>query len=135
MQSRGLSFVEILIATLILIVASIGLAQLFSGTAHKINFSTQEINCANLAMQILDFTEKSANNNTLDKLVSTDSEMMPFPVISLPGSKILSVPDKVQILYNLAKPAAGYKLLLEVRWVDKTEHKVRYGRFYPTNKL
>lgn len=86
-------------------------------------------------MQILDFTEKSANNNTLDKLVSTGSEMMPFPVISLPGSKILSVPDKVQILYNLAKPAAGYKLLLEVRWVDKTEHKVRYGRFYPTNKL
>ena len=135
MQNRGLSLVEILIATLILLVSSVGLAQLFSGTAHKINFSTQEINCANLAMQILDFTEKSANNKTLDKLVSKDTEMMPFPLVSLPGAKILSVPNKVEIKYNLAKYTEGYQLLLEIAWVDKTAHKVRYGRFYPSETL
>lgn len=135
MQNKGLSFIEILIGIFILIVATVGLAQLFSGTAHKINYSTKEINCANIAMQILDFTEKAARNKKLDELLTSDSEMIAFPAVSLAGSKILSAPDKVEILYSLTKPPEGYKFLLEIKWIDQNQHKIRYGRFYPLDKL
>ena len=60
--NRGLSFVELLVGTFIFLIASVGLTQLFSGTAHKMNFSTYEINSANLAMQVIDYTEKAVNN-------------------------------------------------------------------------
>ncbi len=114
---------------------AIGLTQLFSGTAHKLNFSTYEINCTNLAMQVIDYTEKAVNTNSVDLLLSDDSSLSDFPLKSLPASDLLSMPPRVSLKYNLSKQQLGYLLLLEVHWVDKNEHRIKYGRFFELGKL
>ena len=135
MFNKGLSFVEILIGAFIFLVGTIGLTQLFSGTAHKLNFSTYEINCANLAMQVIDYTEKAVNRNEVDLILSDNTSLTNFPLESLPASDLLSMPPKVSLKYNLSKQQLGYLLLLEVHWVDKNEHKIKYGRFFESENL
>ena len=127
--NRGLSFVELLVGTFIFLIASVGLTQLFSGTAHKMNFSTYEINSANLAMQVIDYTEKAVNNKEIESLVTEGNKLTAFPLESLPASDLLSIPTGVNLKYNLSKKDLGYLLLLEVHWVDKNDHNIKYGRF------
>ena len=132
--NRGLSFVELLVGTFIFLIASVGLTQLFSGTAHKMNFSTYEINSANLAMQVIDYTEKAVNNKEIEPLVSEGNKLTDFPLDSLPASDLLSIPTGVSLKYNLSKKDLGYLLLLEVHWVDKNDHNIKYGRFIKSGK-
>ena len=132
--NRGLSFVELLVGTFIFLIAAVGLTQLFSGTAHKMNFSTYEINSANLAMQVIDYTEKAVNNKEIEPLVSEGNKLTDFPLDSLPASDLLSIPTGVSLKYNLSKKDLGYLLLLEVHWVDKNDHNIKYGRFIKSGK-
>ena len=132
--NRGLSFVELLVGTFIFLIASVGLTQLFSGTAHKMNFSTYEINSANLAMQVIDYTEKAVNNKEIEPLVSEGNKLTDFPLDSLPASDLLSIPTGVSLKYSLSKKDLGYLLLLEVHWVDKNDHNIKYGRFIKSGK-
>ena len=132
--NRGLSFVELLVGTFIFLIASVGLTQLFSGTAHKMNFSTYEINSANLAMQVIDYTEKAVNNEEIEPLVTEGNKLTAFPLESLPASDLLSIPTGVNLKYNLSKKDLGYLLLLEVHWVDKNDHNIKYGRFIKSGK-
>ena len=132
--NRGLSFVELLVGTFIFLIASVGLTQLFSGTAHKMNFSTYEINSANLAMQVIDYTEKAVNNKEIEPLVTEGNKLTAFPLESLPASDLLSIPTGVNLKYNLSKKDLGYLLLLEVHWVDKNDHNIKYGRFIKSGK-
>ena len=132
--NRGLSFVELLVGTFIFLIASVGLTQLFSGTAHKMNFSTYEINSANLAMQVIDYTEKAVNSKEIEPLVSEGNKLTDFPLDSLPASDLLSIPTGVSLKYSLSKKDLGYLLLLEVHWVDKNDHNIKYGRFIKSGK-
>ena len=132
--NRGLSFVELLVGTFIFLIAAIGLTQLFSGTAHKMNFSIYEINCSNLAMQVIDYTEKAINEDEIESLITTGEDLMDFPLDSLPASDLLSIPAKVNLKYNLGKKERGYLLKLEVHWTDKNPHSIKYGRFFNSEK-
>ena len=132
--NKGLSFVELLVGTFILLVATVGLTQLFSGTAHKMNFSTYEINCSNLAMQVIDYTEKAINNKEIEPLITKGDALMDFPIDSLPATDLVSIPSGVGLKYNLAEKKLGYLLKLEVHWIDKNEHSIKYGRFFRSEK-
>ena len=132
--NRGLSFVELLVGTFIFLIAAIGLTQLFSGTAHKMNFSIHEINCSNLAMQVIDYTHKAINKDEIEALVSDGNDLIDFPLDSLPASDLLSIPEKVNLKYNLGKKERGYLLKLEVHWTDKNPHSIKYGRFFNSEK-
>lgn len=132
--NKGLSFVELLVGTFIFLIAAVGLTQLFSGTAHKMNFSIYEINCSNLAMQVIDYTEKAINENEIEPLISDGEELTDFPLESLPASDLLSIPAKVNLKYNLGKKERGYLLKLEVHWTDKNPHSIKYGKFLKSEK-
>ncbi len=86
-------------------------------------------------MQVIDYTEKAVNTNSVDLLLSDDSSLSDFPLKSLPASDLLSMPPRVSLKYNLSKQQLGYLLLLEVHWVDKNEHRIKYGRFFELGNL
>lgn len=131
MTNKGVTLMELIIGITLFLIALIPLTDLFSGTTHKIAFSINEINCSNVAMQILDHVEKSNEGDKLTTLVSGSDSLAPFPFESLPGWNLLVIPPKVKVFYTMSQSASGFTLLLEIQWIDKNEHKVRYGRFYP----
>ena len=85
-------------------------------------------------MQVIDYTEKAVNNKEIEPLVTEGNKLTAFPLESLPASDLLSIPTGVNLKYNLSKKDLGYLLLLEVHWVDKNDHNIKYGRFIKSGK-
>ena len=97
------------------------------------NFSTYEINSANLAMQVIDYTEKAVNNK--DRASGNRGKQINrFSIRFSSRLRFIEYPHWSKSKYNLSKKDLGYLLLLEVHWVDKNDHNIKYGRFIKSGK-